>query len=165
MLENFKTEAADWQTESGVADYIEKLIRKQAGDKTGLVYGMGHAVYTMSDPRAEILKKKAEKMAVGTDFEKEYILLERIERLTPEIMSKVKNVPITVCANVDLYSGLVYKMLNIPEDIITPLFACARIAGWSAHRIEELLTVNKIIRPAYKAIAGKREYIPLSERE
>jgi citrate synthase len=165
MLENFKTEAENWQTESGVAEYIEKLIRKQAGDKTGLVYGMGHAVYTVSDPRAEILKKKAEKMAVGTEFEKEYTLLERIERLTPNIMSKVKNIPVSVCANVDLYSGLVYKMLNIPEEIITPLFACARIAGWSAHRIEELLTVNKIIRPAYKAIAEKREYVPLSERD
>ena len=148
-----------------MVDYLEKIVRKQAGDGTGLIYGMGHAIYTLSDPRAKILKQKAEEFAVNTEFENEYILLSLIEQLTPEIFNSNKSQKKTaMCANVDLYSGLVYKMLDIPPDLFTPIFTIARIAGWSAHRIEELINGRKIIRPAYKSVAEPREYVRISER-
>ena len=126
---------------------------------------MGHAVYTLSDPRAVILKDRAKEFAMGTEFEKEFRLLEHIENLTPEIFNSHKTVKkAAMCANVDLYSGLVYKMLDIPPDLFTPIFTIARIAGWSAHRIEELVTGGKIIRPAYKNIMKRRTYTPIDER-
>jgi len=125
---------------------------------------MGHAVYTLSDPRAVILKKKAFELAKDTEFEREFNLINNIEKLTPTIFKEVKGSDKVMCANVDLYSGFVYRMLGIPEDIYTPLFASARIAGWSAHRMEEMLTGNRIIRPAYKAIAKNKPYVPLCER-
>ena len=125
---------------------------------------MGHAVYTLSDPRAVILKKKAFALAKGREIEAEFHLLDTIERLTPLLMKEVRGIDKTVCANVDMYSGLVYRMLEIPEDLYTPLFAVSRMAGWSAHRMEELLTGGRIIRPAYKALPKTKHYVPIAER-
>lgn len=164
MLDNFKANIKNWNDEGEVADYMRRTIRKETNDHSGLIYGMGHAVYTISDPRAIILKKKAFELAAGKEIEAEFRLLETIERLTPEIFKQEKGNNKTVCANVDMYSGLVYRMLGIPEDLFTPLFAIARMAGWSAHRMEEILTGNRIIRPAYKAIAKRREYVKINER-
>ena len=164
MIEDFKANIKNWDNEGQVADYVRKTIRKETNDHTGLVYGMGHAVYTLSDPRAVILKKKAFELAKGTEFEKEFNLLQTVERLTPEIFHEVKGSSKVVCANVDMYSGLVYKMLGIPQDLFTPLFAVARMAGWCAHRFEEMVTGRRIIRPAYKAVMKKKEYIPINER-
>ncbi|MBR0140744.1 MAG: citrate synthase, partial [Ruminococcus sp.] len=165
MLDNFKENIKHWENEGEVADYMRKVIRKEANDRSGLIYGMGHAVYTISDPRAVILKKKAFELAAGKEIEAEFKLLATIERLTPEIFKEVKGSEKTMCANVDMYSGLVYRMLGIPEELFTPLFAVARMAGWSAHRMEEILTSSRIIRPAYKAIAKEREYVKLENRE
>lgn len=164
MVEDFRNNVQDWNDEGQVADHLRKIISKEAYDHSGLVYGMGHAVYTLSDPRAVILKKKAFELARGTEFEKEFNLIDNIERLTPTIFKEVKGSDKVMCANVDLYSGFVYRMLGIPEDIYTPLFASARIAGWSAHRMEEMLTGNRIIRPAYKAIAKNKPYVPICKR-
>ena len=164
MLDNFKENIKHWDNEGEVADYMRKIIKKEAYDRSGLIYGMGHAVYTISDPRAVILKRKAFELAEGKEIEAEFKLLETVERLTPEIFKEVKGNSKTMCANVDMYSGLVYRMLGIPDDLFTPLFAVARIAGWSAHRMEEILTGGRIIRPAYKAIAKEREYIKIDER-
>jgi citrate synthase len=165
MLDNFKANIKNWEDEGEVADYMRRTIRKETNDNSGLIYGMGHAVYTISDPRAVILKKKAFELARGREIEAEFKLLETIERLTPEIFKEVKGSGKTMCANVDMYSGLVYRMLGIPEDLFTPLFAVARMAGWSAHRMEEVLTGNRIIRPAYKAIAKEHEYIKIADRK
>ena len=164
MVEDFRNNVKDWNDEGQVADHLRKIINKEAYDRSGLVYGMGHAVYTLSDPRAVILKKKAFELAKGTEFEKEFNLINNIEKLTPIVFKELKDSDKVMCANVDLYSGFVYRMLGIPEDIYTPLFASARIAGWSAHRMEEMLTGNRIIRPAYKAIAKNKEYVPICER-
>ena len=125
---------------------------------------MGHAVYTLSDPRAVILKANAKTLAEGTEFEREFRLLETIERLTPQLFAEEKGEHKVMCANVDMYSGLVYRMLGIPQDLFTPLFAVSRMAGWCAHRFEELVTGKKIIRPAYKAVRPERDYIPLDQR-
>lgn len=164
QLEEFKENISDWENDGQVADYIAKVIRKEAGDGSGLVYGMGHAVYTLSDPRAVILKRNAVKLAQGTEYEKEFRLLDAVERLTPEVFASVKGSAKTMCANVDLYSGLVYRMLKIPVELNTPLFAVSRISGWAAHRIEEIINGRRIIRPAYKAVAKRKKYIPLDER-
>lgn len=164
QLEEFKENISDWSDDGQVADYLTKVIRRQAGDGTGLIYGMGHAVYTLSDPRAVILKEHAMKLAAGTEFEDEFRLLDAVERLTPEVFARVKGSSKVMCSNVDLYSGLVYRMLKIPAELNTPLFAVSRIVGWSAHRIEELITGKRIIRPAYKAIAKRRTYVPIEER-
>ncbi|MBQ8780270.1 MAG: citrate synthase [Oscillospiraceae bacterium] len=164
QLEEFKENIENWESEAEVKDYLSKVIRREAGDGTGLVYGMGHAVYTLSDPRAVILKKNAMQLAKGTEFEKEFMLLDAVERFTPEIFAEVKGSTKAMCANVDLYSGLVYRMLKIPVELNTPMFAVSRIVGWSAHRIEELLTGGRIIRPAYKPIARRRSYSDLDER-
>ncbi|MCR5149671.1 MAG: citrate synthase [Clostridiales bacterium] len=164
MVDFIKAGVTDITNEGMVADYLKKIIEKQAGDGSGLIYGMGHAVYTLSDPRAKILKAKAEEFSKGKEFEEEFILLSLIEKLTPEIFADIKKNSKPMCANVDLYSGLVYKMLNIPSDLFTPMFTIARISGWSAHRIEELLTGSRIIRPAYKTVNPKLEYVPIDER-
>ncbi|MBQ7204042.1 MAG: citrate synthase [Eubacterium sp.] len=150
--------------EAEMRDMLVKILNKEANDKSGLIYGMGHAVYTNSDPRAVILKENAKKLAFEHGFEKEFITLENIEKLTPEVFAEVKGFENTMCANVDLYSGLVYKVLGIPEDIYTPLFATARIAGWSAHRLEELTTSNKIMRPAYKSVSKHKKFVPIDKR-
>ncbi|MBR3970244.1 MAG: citrate/2-methylcitrate synthase [Ruminococcus sp.] len=164
MLDNFKANISNWENEDEIAEYMRRTIRKETNDKSGLIYGMGHAVYTISDPRAVILKEKAFELAKGKEIEREFKLLETIERLTPQVFKEVKGSDKAMCANVDMYSGLVYRMLGIPEDLFTPLFAVARMAGWSAHRMEEVLTGNRIIRPAYKAIAKELEYVKLCDR-
>ncbi len=165
MLDDIKAHVSHWDNEGEVADYLTKILKKEANDGSGLIYGMGHAVYTLSDPRAVILKRKAMKLAAGKEIEREFLLLDLIEKLTPELMRSVRGIDKTVCANVDMYSGLVYRMLGIPDELFTPLFATARMVGWSAHRMEELLTGKRIIRPAYKAIAKPKEYVPLCDRE
>jgi citrate synthase len=164
MIRCIENGVSDITNEGQVADFIEKIILKQEGDRSGLVYGMGHAVYTLSDPRAVVLKEEARRFAEKTGYEEKFRLIETVERLTPEIFLKVKGNKKPMCANVDMYSGLIYEMLQIPEDIYTPLFTTARIAGWSAHRLEELMTGGRIIRPAYKSVATKRRYIKLDER-
>ena len=125
---------------------------------------MGHAVYTLSDPRAVILKRKAKEFAYKYGYEKEFELINNVEKLTPEVFARVKGKQKVMCANVDLYSGLIYRMLKIPEDLYTPIFATARIVGWSAHRLEELISGGRIIRPAYKNIALPKKYVPIDER-
>ncbi|MGN0695540.1 MAG: citrate/2-methylcitrate synthase [Oscillospiraceae bacterium] len=164
MQKCVKENVQNWEDEGEVADFLRKILRKEAGDGSGLIYGMGHAVYTLSDPRAVILKEYARSMAEGTEFEKEFHLLESIERLTPELFEEVKGNGKVMCANIDMYSGFVYTMLGIPEDLFTPLFAVSRMAGWCAHRFEEICTGRRIIRPAYKSVLKEKEYIPLDQR-
>lgn len=165
MLEHVKTGVKDWADDDEVSAYLHKIIRKEVGDKSGLIYGMGHAVYTLSDPRAVILKANAMKLAQGTDFEAEFKLLDSIERLTPTVFADERGAIKNICANVDMYSGLVYKMLRIPVEMYTALFACSRMAGWCAHRMEEMINGKRIIRPAYKAINTNKTYIPLEDRQ
>lgn len=164
MMNYLKADVTDITDEGQVADFLKKIINREAGDKSGLVYGMGHAVYTLSDPRQVILKREALKLAEEKGFGDEFKALDLIEKLTPEIFASEKHNNKKICANVDLYSGLIYQMLGIPEDLYTPLFAIARVAGWSAHRIEELISGNRVIRPAYKNMAVPKEYAPIDER-
>jgi citrate synthase len=152
-------------SEDKLSRYLDKILDKEANDRTGIIYGLGHAVYTASDPRAEIIKKYAVEMAAGTDKMEDFELMQRIEKLGIEKLTARKNLQIPICANVDMYSGLVYEMLGIPEDLFTPLFAIARIAGWCAHRIEEVISGKKLIRPAYRAAIRHSAYTPMSERE
>lgn len=164
MFEEIKQNVSNWEDDDEVSAYLEKILRKEAGDGSGLIYGMGHAIYTKSDPRALVLKHSARVLAEKTGLLRELELLESIERLTPEVFHRVTGSEKAMCANVDLYSGLVYRMLNIPEELYTPLFAIARIAGWCAHRIEEVMTSNRIIRPAYKSLNVSRTYVPMAKR-
>lgn len=165
MQNEIKQHVADWSDQGQVADYLAKIVAKQAFDKTGLVYGMGHAVYTKSDPRAIICKKFAKKLAQGTEHEAEYQLLENIERMAPEVIAKERGTSKDMCANIDMYTGFVYSMMGMPEDLFTPLFACARMSGWAAHRFEEIVSGKRIIRPAYKAVHNsKRPYRTIEER-
>ena len=165
MQAEAKEQISNWENDDEVADYLTRIVKKEAYDKTGLIYGIGHAVYTISDPRAILCKRFAEELARGTEYERELHLLESIERLSPQILRDVKGTTKDVCANVDMYSGFVYSMLGIPEELFTPLFACARMAGWAAHRLEEIGAGKRIIRPAYKATFHKtREYLPIEER-
>lgn len=164
MVENIEQNVKNWENEGEVADYLRRILDRKENDGSGLIYGMGHAVYTLSDPRAKILKKSAMRLAAGKEIEAEFRLLDTVERLTPVLMAERGNKK-TVCANVDLYSGLVYRMLGIPPELYTPLFAVSRMAGWSAHRLEEILTGKRIIRPAYKAIASNRKYISVEDRK
>ncbi len=164
MMNEIMENVSNPTDEGQVKDYLVKILNKEAGDGLGLIYGMGHAVYTVSDPRAVILKESARNLACSAGFEKEFKTLENVEKVAPDLLREFKGNDNQICANVDLYSGLVYKVLGIPEDLYTPLFASARIVGWCAHRIEELTTSNKIIRPAYKSVCQKRDYTPLFER-
>ena len=155
----------DWADDDAVRDYLARLLRKEAGDRSGLIYGIGHAIYTLSDPRAVVLKRFARKLAESKGMLEEFELFERVERLAPEVLLSVKGEEKVVCANVDFYSGLVYKMMGIPMELYTPLFAVARMVGWCAHRIEEVYQPgNRIIRPAYKAVAPMRTFVPLDQR-
>jgi len=165
MLNYLKQDVSDITNEGQVADFLRNVINRKAGDGSGLVYGMGHAVYTLSDPREKILKAEAQNFAEKAGFGDDFKALSLIEELTPEIFAKEKGQNKRICANIDLYSGLIYQMLRIPEDLYTPLFAIARVAGWSAHRIEELIAGNRVIRPAYKSVAAPTEYVPLEKRE
>jgi citrate synthase len=162
MIQDIKANIQNWEDKSQIEDYIYKILRKEAFDKTGLVYGMGHAIYTLSDPRKVLLKEKAYNLAKEKNRLDEFEFYENIENITKAIFLEKKNKVIT--ANVDFYSGFVYDMLNIPVELYTPIFATARIAGWCAHRIEHLVSESKIIRPAYKNVSKYREYVSLDER-
>lgn len=165
QLDYLKANIRNWKDEGEVRDMIAKILRKEAGDRTGKLYGMGHAVYTLSDPRAVILKREAKKLAAGTEYEDELALLEAVERNAQEVFSEVTGKEKTLCANVDMYSGMCYRMLRIPDELCTPMFATARIAGWAAHRIEEKITGGRIIRPAYKSVSKPKHYLKLEDRE
>ncbi len=164
MFEDMKSNLSDWDDEEAITAYLEKLLDKQAFDKKGLIYGMGHAVYTISDPRQKLLKGAVQKLADVEGFTKEFALYEKVERLAPEVIGKKRRIYKGVASNVDFYSGLLYSMLDIPCELYTPLFATARIAGWSAHRLEELINAGKIIRPAYMSISTEKSYTPLDNR-
>ena len=164
MQAEIKENVKNWEDDDEVAAYIAKIVNKEAYDKTGLIYGMGHAVYTLSDPRAIICKDFATRLAEGTEYEPELNLLKSIERLAPEVILQEKGTNKDMCANVDMYSGFVYSMMGIPADLITPLFACSRMAGWAAHRMEEILTGKRIIRPAYKTAVNEQDYVPIEQR-
>jgi len=164
MVDDIKENIFDITSESELYDYLVKILKKEAFDKSGLVYGMGHAVYTLSDPRAVLLKEKAEELALATGHEKEFKLYSNIEKLTPKAFKEVRGVDKVMCANVDLYSGFVYSMLKIPPELFTPIFAISRLPGWCAHRIEEITVDPKIIRPAYKNVCKQRDYVLLNAR-
>lgn len=166
MMEDLKENVNDCEDENEIRDYLEKILNKEAFDKQGLIYGMGHAIYAESDPRAEIFKRYVEKLAVekGSEASAEFNLYRKVERLAPEIISERRKVYKGVSANIDFFSGFVYHMLDLPQELYTPMFAIARIVGWSAHRIEELINVQKIIRPAYMEVSEDREYQNITER-
>ena len=164
MFEDMKENLTDWSDNEQIERYLEKLLDKQAFDRKGLIYGMGHAVYTISDPRQKILKGAVQKLADVEGFTEEFKLYERVEKLAPEVIGRKRKIYKGVASNVDFYSGLLYSMLDIPCELYTPLFATARIAGWSAHRLEELVNSGKIIRPAYMSISHEKKYKSLSER-
>ena len=166
MLDYIKQGVKDYNDDEEISQFLRKLLSKEAGDRSGLIYGIGHAAYTKSDPRAGILQSQARELANETGYSDDLKLLEAVERLAPCVLTdNGKKQAGSVCANIDLYSGLVYRMLHIPAELYTPLFAVARMAGLCSHRIEKMVTCNRIIRPAYKTLGGLREYIPLSERE
>ncbi len=158
MFEDMKQVVKDWADEDEIRDYLTRLLDKDAFDKAGLIYGMGHAVYSISDPRAKIMESFAAGLSSEKGREDEYGLYMRVARLAPEVIGEKRRIYKGVSANVDFYSGFIYSMLDLPIELYTPIFACARIAGWSAHRIEELINAGKIIRPAYKAIQPEREF-------
>ena len=164
MHKDVREHVERWDDDDEVAAYLGKLLRREAFDGSGLIYGMGHAVYTLSDPRAVICKKYARGLAQEKGFGAEFDLIERIERLAPQVMRDVRGTTKPICANIDLYTGFIYGMLGVPETLFTPLFAVARTAGWAAHRMEELFCAHRIIRPAYRSVMEQRSYVPLSER-
>ncbi|HZK71246.1 MAG TPA: citrate synthase, partial [Clostridia bacterium] len=164
MFEDIKVNVKDWNDDEEIQTYLTKLLNKEAFDKSGLIYGVGHAVYSISDPRAIVFKEYVALLAKEKGLENEYRLYEKVELLAPEVIGRVRKMYKGVSVNVDFYSGFVYSMLNIPVEMFTPIFAIARIVGWSAHRIEELISAGKIIRPAYKSVAPRRTYIKLSDR-
>ena len=164
MYYEIRDNVKDWKDDDEVSAYLTRIIRKEAGDRSGLIYGMGHAVYTLSDPRAILLKKYAKQLAAKRGMLDEILLMESIERLTPSVFASIKGDSKVISANVDMYVGLVYQMLGIPQELCTPIFAIARTVGWCAHRIEEVLTGGRIIRPAYRSVTGAAPYVPLSER-
>ena len=165
MFEEMKREVSDWTDEGQVADYLGRLLHKDAFDHAGLIYGVGHAVYSKSDPRAVIFKSFVEKLSEEKGLHDEFALYSLVERLAPELISKERPIYKGVNINVDFYSGFVYNMLNLPMELYTPIFAIARIVGWSAHRMEELANNGKIIRPAYKTICTEREYVDINKRD
>lgn len=164
MMDDLKSTVEDTEDREQVAEYLRSLLHCDAFDRKGLIYGMGHAIYTVSDPRAEIFKGFVEKLAVEKGREDDFALYSMIETLAPEIIAEEREIYTGVSANVDFYSGFVYSMLDIPTEVFTPIFACARIVGWSAHRLEELTNVDKIIRPAFQTVQSEREFVPLEDR-
>lgn len=164
MFDDMKKKVKDWKDEDEISDYLRKLLHKEAFDRRGLIYGMGHAVYSISDPRATLFKKFVQRLAEDKGRMKDFGLYSMVERLAPQIIGQERHIYKGVSANVDFYSGFVYSMLDLPLELYTPMFACARIVGWSAHRMEELINTDKIIRPAYKNIKDTDTYIPLDER-
>lgn len=160
MMDDIKSHVSDFGDEEEIATYLDKILNKQAYDRQGLIYGMGHAVYSLSDPREQVFRKFVEELAHDKGKDKDLMLYENIEKIAPMLIAKERKIYKGVSPNVDFYSGFVYEMLGIPRELYTPLFAIARIAGWSAHRMEELVTTDKIIRPAYKSLVTGREYVP-----
>lgn len=165
MFNDMKEQVKDWEDEEEITAYLKALLHKKAFDKQGLIYGMGHAVYSVSDPRARQLKIFVEDLAKEKGLDKELRLYKTVERLAPEVIARERKIYKGVCINVDFYSGFIYDMLDLPHELYTPLFALARIAGWSAHRMEELINAGKIIRPAYKAVCKHNDYVPLDKRD
>ena len=164
MFDELKATVKDWNDDDEITAYLQKLLDKEAFDKSGLIYGMGHAVYAISDPRAQIFKRYVEKLAAEKQKEKEFALYSSVERLAAELIAKKRRIYKGVSANIDFYSGFCYSMLGLPLELYTPLFAAARISGWSAHRIEELVNGKKIIRPAYLNVQPRTPYTPLKDR-
>ena len=164
MFEDMKETVRDWKDEDEVKAYLQDLLDRKAFDKAGLIYGMGHAVYSLSDPRANILRSFVERLSREKGRTEEYELYSLVERLGPEVIAGERKIYKGVSANVDFYSGFVYHMLDLPLELYTPIFALARVAGWSAHRIEELINMGKIIRPAYQYVGHRQEYKSLAER-
>lgn len=165
MFEDIKKHVSDWKDDDEVSAYLVKILEKEAFDKSGLIYGMGHAVYSVSDPRAEIFKQYVGYLSAEKGRSDEYELYNSVARLATDVIGKRRRIYKGVSPNIDFYSGFAYSMMNLPEELYTPVFAAARIAGWSAHRIEELVNANKIIRPAYTSVAPERAYVPLNERK
>lgn len=165
MFDDMKNHISDWEDEDEIKNYLIKLLHKEGFDRSGLIYGMGHAVYSISDPRANLLRQAVEKLSKAKGREKEFKLYNSIERLAPQVIADERRIYKGVSANVDFYSGFAYTMLDLPRELYTPLFAIARISGWSAHRMEELVNANKIIRPAYKSVHEKQKYIEFEDRE
>ena len=164
MFDDMKENVKDWEDKDEIKHYLERLLEKKAFDKSGLIYGMGHAIYSVSDPRADIFKKFVKQLAKEKGCEKEYNLYEAVEHMAPEVIAEKRKIYKGVNANVDFYSGLVYGMLDLPPELYTPIFAAARIVGWSAHRLEELENVDKIIRPAYMPLCPYKDYVPMKDR-
>ena len=164
MFQDMKKEVHNWEDEDEVRNYLKRLLHKEAFDKRGLIYGMGHAIYSVSDPRAEVLKGFVESLAKEKGRMKDYRLYSMVEWMAPEVIAEERRIYKGVSANVDFYSGFVYSMLDLPHELYTPMFAVARIVGWSAHRMEELINTDKIIRPAYKSVLPEAAYVPLDER-
>ncbi len=164
MFEDMKKNVEDWEDRKAVEQYLRDLLHRKAFDGAGLIYGMGHAVYSLSDPRAKILKRYVKSLSKEKGKERELALYALVEELAPQVIAEERKIYKGVSANIDFYSGFVYSMLDLPNELYTPLFAISRIAGWSAHRLEELINVGKIIRPAYKSVSEQRDYLPLSER-
>ena len=164
MFDDIKANVKDWNDKDEIAEYLKKILHKEAFDRTGLIYGIGHAVYSVSDPRAMIFRSFVKSLSEEKGLQREYGLYSAVEQLAPEIISEERKMYKGVSANIDFYSGFIYSMLGLPHQLYTPLFAIARIVGWSAHRMEELMNGNRIIRPAYKAVAPHREYTPIDER-
>ncbi len=164
MMDDIKSHVRDWSSEKEISDYLRAILRREVFDRTGLIYGQGHAVYTISDPRAILLRQKAKELAAAKGCMEEFGLYHLIERLAPQVIMEEKGGDKQICTNVDFFSGFVYSMLNIPRELYTPIFAISRVAGWSAHRIEELVNGGRIYRPAYMHVSGNREYIPMEKR-
>lgn len=164
MFDDLKANVSDWKDDDAITDYLKKLLNKEAFDKSGLIYGMGHAVYSVSDPRAEIFKSSVGKLSEEKGRYDEYLLYTKVAELATELISEKRKIYKGVSPNIDFYSGFAYSMLELPDELYTPMFATARIAGWSAHRIEELINANKIIRPAYLSVSENREYVSLENR-
>jgi len=164
MFRDIQENVGDWKDDDAITAYLEKLLGKEAFDRAGLIYGMGHAVYSLSDPRALIFKRFVEQLASEKGRNDEYLLYSKVEELAPAVIGRMRRIYKGVSANIDFYSGFVYSMLDLPQELFTPLFAVARISGWCAHRIEELATAGKIIRPAYKSVAKQKYYMPMGER-
>ncbi len=165
MFEDMKENIKDWHNEQEIENYLTALLHKQAFDKAGLIYGMGHAVYSLSDPRAKIFQKYVERLSSEKGRNEEYALYAAVERLAPKVIAKERKIYKGVAANIDFYSGFVYSMLDLPKELFTPLFAMSRISGWCAHRIEALINSGKIIRPAFKSVQPRASYVNIDERE
>ena len=164
MFKDMKANIKDWKDEDELADYLKRLLNKEAFDKAGLIYGIGHAVYSLSDPRAKVLEQYTKMLSEEKGRQDEYELYSTVARLAPEIIAKERKMYKGVSANIDFYSGFVYSMLDLPTELYTPIFAISRISGWSAHRLEELINAGKIIRPAYMSVSEEKSYVPMDER-